>query len=148
MIAIGTRADTTNALPIPMYHGATMQVIVHRTSEADGDQTERLASPGPRRRSTSGGDEAAAMEPSSSFQASDFSEQPGTDASQGHFAATIPRPRVWRHDAGRPWDRRSQGRRHAETPMRQEVEFRLKRAGSDRPTGGNGTGHLCSKAAA
>ena len=54
----------------------------HHSSDANGDQTERLASPSPRRRSTSGGDEAAAMEPGTRFQESDFSEQPGTNASQ------------------------------------------------------------------
>ncbi len=37
-----------------------MRLASQRYSEADGDQTERLASPATRRRSTSGGDEAAA----------------------------------------------------------------------------------------
>jgi hypothetical protein len=38
-----------------------MLLSIHRSSEAEGDQTERLASPSQRRRSTSGGDKAAAM---------------------------------------------------------------------------------------
>ena len=62
MIAIGTRAGTTNALSIPINNRASVQLTVHSYSAADGDQTERLASPSPRRRSTSGGDEAAAIE--------------------------------------------------------------------------------------
>ena len=35
-----------------------MRLASQRYSEADGDQTERLASPATRRRSTSGGDES------------------------------------------------------------------------------------------
>ena len=62
LIAIGTRADTTNALFISINHRATMLLANHRSSEAEGDQTERLASPSPRRWSTSGGDEADAIE--------------------------------------------------------------------------------------
>ena len=82
LVAIGTRADTTIALLIPSNYRATMLLANHRSSEAEGDQTERLASPSPRRRSTSGGDEAAAIEPGTRFQVSDFNEQPGTDKSE------------------------------------------------------------------
>ncbi len=73
LIAIGTRADTTDALAISSNHRASLFVAIHGYSAAEGDQTERLASPSPRRRSTSGGDEAAAMEPGIRFQVSDFS---------------------------------------------------------------------------
>ena len=62
LVAIGTRADTTNALLIPSNQRASVFIAIHRSSEAEGDQTERLASPSPRRRSTSGGDEADAIE--------------------------------------------------------------------------------------
>ena len=58
LIAIGRRADTTNALSISINNRASMYVIVHRYSAAEGDQTERLASPSPRRRSTSDGHES------------------------------------------------------------------------------------------
>ncbi len=58
LIAIGRRADTTNALSIPINHRAALLLVNHRSSEAEGDQTERLASPGPRRRSTSEGHES------------------------------------------------------------------------------------------
>ena len=113
LIAIGRRADTTNALSISTNQRASYSIDKYRSSEADGDQTERLASPATRRRSTSGGDEAAAMELGVRFQVSDFSDQPGTNASQGLFAATIPRPRVCRHGCRKTVRSRSQGRMSA-----------------------------------
>ena len=72
------------------------------------------------------------MEPGIRLQGSDFSKQPGTNASQGSFAATIPRPRVCRHGCRKTVRSRSQGRRPARVPMRQEVEFRFFEGRSDR----------------
>ncbi len=82
LVVIGTRADATNVFSISSNHRASILLSIHRYSAADGDKTERLASPSPRRRSTSGGDEAAAIEPGTRFQVSDFNEQPGTDKSE------------------------------------------------------------------
>ena len=44
LVAIGRRAGTTNALSISSNLRATLQLIVHRSSEAEGDQTERVIS--------------------------------------------------------------------------------------------------------
>ncbi len=51
-------------------------------------------------------------------------------------------------DAVGPCDRRSQDRMSAWVPMRQEVEFRLKRAVARAPKGPSGMGQPCCKAAA
>ena len=44
LIAIGTRADTTDALSISSDQRATLFVAIHGYSEAEGDQTERSES--------------------------------------------------------------------------------------------------------
>ena len=62
LIAIGRRADTKTLSLSQVTTEPIMRLTSQRYSEAEGDQTERLASPATRRRSTSGGDEAAAIE--------------------------------------------------------------------------------------
>ena len=44
LVAIGTKADTTNALSISNNHQANYSITSHRSSEAEGDQTERVIS--------------------------------------------------------------------------------------------------------
>ena len=113
LIAIGTKADTTIALSISNNHRASVFVAIHRSSEAEGDQTERLASPSPRRRSTSGGDEAAAIEAQRVKKRSLKIRAAENRSIASHFAATIPRPRVCRHGCRKTVRSRSQDRMSA-----------------------------------
>ena len=100
------------------------------SSEAEGDQTERVISE--RVPASEGAARAPGMsEPRAAdfrLQEPDFSKQPKKFPTQKLFAATDSPPRVCRHGCRRTVRSRSRGRRPAKKQMRQEVEFRLKSA--------------------
>ena len=143
LVALGRRADTTNALsPSRTTNEPHIRLASHRVSEAEGDQTERVISE--RVPASEGAARAPGMsEPRAAdfrLQESDFSKQPRKFPTQELFAATDSPPRVWRHGCRKTVRSRSQGRRPAKKQMRDDPEFRLKSVVARAPKGPCGTG--------